>query len=407
MRRLIAHLGVAGAVTAGAGVLGSPALADAVICVGYTACDIHGYDKDVSHWGAEPGTNCTNYASYMLIRNGVPQPGSPMGDAYEWNKWRTPDDRPAVGSIAWWDRTVGYGDHGHVAYVERVEGDTITISEDNYQGTFRWRTIDRGSPVWPSGFLHFKDLAKTPAPWGGVGTAVFLRTDRLTTGMTLRRGQYITSGNRMYALVFQRDGNLVMYHGKGGRWSSRTAGKGGDRVVMQADGNLVMYRGRTPVWATNTQDKGPSYVAMQNDGNLVVYRNSGGPTWASNTARPDRYRAFPGGARLRAGQVLRANQYLASTDKRYALLLRSDGDLVLYGPGYHVLWTSRTAGSRADRLVMQRDGNLVAYRKGRPVWATRTGHKGASHAVLQNDGNLVVYRNSGGATWATRTTGKI
>jgi hypothetical protein len=63
---------------------------------------------------------------------------------------------------------------------------------------------------------------------------------------------------------------------------------------------------------------------------------------------------------------------------------------------------------------MQRDGNLVVYRKGGgpsaggALWSTRThGHTGA-YAVMQNDGNLVVYKSGGGPTaggalWATNT----
>jgi hypothetical protein len=65
---------------------------------------------------------------------------------------------------------------------------------------------------------------------------------------------------------------------------------------------------------------------------------------------------------LAVGQQLNASsqQYLHSYDGRYGLLMQSDGTVVLYGPGYHVLWSHHNDG--ATLLVMQADGNLVLYR---------------------------------------------
>ncbi len=56
-------------------------------------------------------------------------------------------------------------------------------------------------------------------------------------------------------------------------------------------------------------------------------------------------------------------------------------------------------------LVMQADGNLVAYGGSAALWASRTqGHPGAV-LFLQGDGNLVVRSSSGSALWATYTQG--
>ncbi|MEU4835333.1 CHAP domain-containing protein, partial [Streptosporangium sp. NPDC023615] len=147
------------------GVFATPGAANSTICIGYTQCETHGYNRNQSYWGAFSGANCTNYASYMLQRNQVPRPGSPMGNAWEWKRWRTPDDVSAVGAIAWWDRSPSRP-NGHVAYVEEVRagGNTITISEDNYGGDFYWKTLDRGTADWPDGFLHFRDI---PPPASG------------------------------------------------------------------------------------------------------------------------------------------------------------------------------------------------------------------------------------------------
>ncbi len=64
-----------------------------------------------------------------------------------------------MGAVAWWDSFAGgWGENGHVAYVERVlSSTTIQVSEDIYNGDFRWRTISRGEAAWPSGFIHLVD----------------------------------------------------------------------------------------------------------------------------------------------------------------------------------------------------------------------------------------------------------
>lgn len=62
--------------------------------------------------------------------------------------------------------------------------------------------------------------------------------------------------------------------------------QGSLRLLYQQDGNLVLYRAGVPVWATGTQGR-PGFVAMQGDGNLVVYNSDGKPVWASGTSVPD------------------------------------------------------------------------------------------------------------------------
>lgn len=58
------------------------------------------------------------------------------------------------------------------------------------------------------------------------------------------------------------------------------------KLIFQSDGNLVIYNSSgSPLWATNTWGRACSsncVAAFQNDGNLVLYQN-GAPYWASNT----------------------------------------------------------------------------------------------------------------------------
>jgi hypothetical protein len=61
----------------------------------------------------------------------------------------------------------------------------------------------------------------------------------------------------------------------------------GTRLIVQADGNLVLFDGRQQaVWASNTyqgQDKTATLI-LRNDGNLVLYRDSDGKAlWDTGT----------------------------------------------------------------------------------------------------------------------------
>jgi outer membrane lipoprotein-sorting protein len=52
----------------------------------------------------------------------------------------------------------------------------------------------------------------------------------------------------------QTDGNFVIYAGSNVKWTSNSAGTGGDHLTVQNDGNLVIYNANNTqgVWATNT-----------------------------------------------------------------------------------------------------------------------------------------------------------
>jgi surface antigen len=121
-----------------------------------------------SRWGAnyfKAGHNCTSYVSYRLAQLGMAQPWRPMGDGGAWddNAARhgvAVDDSPAAGAVAVWSprSRMAPGGSGHVAYVERVDGDTVEITDDSTGGGTRRMRITRGSPYWPASFVHLRDL---------------------------------------------------------------------------------------------------------------------------------------------------------------------------------------------------------------------------------------------------------
>ena len=98
-------------------------------------------------------------------------------------------------------------------------------------------------------------------------------------------GQSLVAPSCFYDLVFQADGNLVLYtHGGSVVWASGTQNTGAGYVAMQEDGNLVIYRwDGVPVWATGTNGNPFARTRLQDDGNLVVYRGSQ-VLWASDTS---------------------------------------------------------------------------------------------------------------------------
>ncbi|MEQ1876925.1 MAG: hypothetical protein ABL958_09790 [Bdellovibrionia bacterium] len=109
-------------------------------------------------------------------------------------------------------------------------------------------------------------------------------TNTLSTNGVLGSGQSISSSNGRFTLVYQGDGNLVVYDSTSGPiWASNTSGSPG-QLVMQGDGNLVIYAaGGNPIWATDTF-AGNAYLVIQDDGNAVLY-SGGTPLWSSMTGK--------------------------------------------------------------------------------------------------------------------------
>jgi hypothetical protein len=253
-----------------------------------------------------------------------------------------------------------------------------------------------GQPLWSS------DSAVPPSP------AEPAQPDRLAAGEGLGPGDSITSRNRLFSLVLNSDGSLLVHGFEWERLWSPALPEHADvwDVVMSGDGNLVQYdvHGRV-LWASNTAGHPGACVVMQDDGNLVVRTSSGEPIWASNTVVPPWPPLPTQWDRLASGQGLRPGDAIQSQDGRFSLVLQRDGNLVVQGLESQTLWASNTGG-RFDAwdVVMQDDGNLVVHDvHGRVLWASFTdGHPGAS-AVMQSDGNLVISTDSGQELWASDT----
>ena len=153
-----------------------------VLCsdAGYGCVAETGY-RGQSRWGAnyfKTGHNCTSYVSWVLSEAGVEAPWYPMGNASAWDdrgQGRVAvDDVPADGAVAQWDggTRLAPGSAGHVAMVDVVTDGYIEVSDDTGAGLTRRIRIHRGSPYWPSSFVHIKDRIPVrdlvAAVWAGV-----------------------------------------------------------------------------------------------------------------------------------------------------------------------------------------------------------------------------------------------
>ena len=108
--------------------------------------------------------------------------------------------------------------------------------------------------------------------------------------------------------------------------------------------------------------------------------------------------------------TLKPGEAIDFLDKRYKLILQTDGNLVEYDSSGMALWATGTSGKDSIAAVMQDDGNLVVYGPNKadgslnPIWNSNTyGHPGATLRVHGN-GNLEIHDASNILLWAAPPT---
>ncbi len=120
-----------------------------------------------------------------------------------------------------------------------------------------------------------------------------LYTTTLKAGETLGTKQRLYSSNGQYFLEMQDDGHLCIYkEGKSGSyWCSGSYGFKKAKLSMQKDGNLVVYSGKgAPKWSSKTHpylnpifnaSNKPVKLIMSNDGKIRLYDKSNRSVWSS------------------------------------------------------------------------------------------------------------------------------
>ncbi|MFF3015683.1 hypothetical protein [Streptomyces sp. NPDC057939] len=276
--------------------------------------------------------------------------------------------------------------------------------------------------------------AASPAAAAGPGQC---RTSGSGEAALISAGQRLESGSRLAdkvsaaELVMQPDGNLVVYAlGKPGGyklplWSSGTYGNPGAYATMQADGNFVIYRkggsAQTggALWHTATYGTGTVFTpqAYILGGRFVVEgRGSDAATQRWSTGSLEQFN------QLCSDFETAAHGWWAGSWAQSAtvwLVLQKDNNLVMYRKSDgKAIWSSGTYGGSApvtlqmgygdkgDLTIRQNDAN------GAVRWRTGTSGNPDAWALLQDDGNFVIYKKTGGpdkggALWSTGTYNKV
>jgi len=114
---------------------------------------------------------------------------------------------------------------------------------------------------------------------------------------------------------------------------------------------------------------------------------------------------------LLPNQFLQPNGFLQSANKRYKLIMQTDGNFVGYQED-KPFWASNTSGRPGGFVIMQTDGNLVLNAGTAPInnqgafWSSQTNGKGVPgkyRLVMRNDRNIVIYDLTNQAIWASNT----
>ena len=270
----------------------------------------------------------------------------------------------------------------------------------------------------------------------------------LASGQTFQRGQRYTSESGSHYLVFQPDGNLVVYTSDNRFvWGLNTVTDQFGRIArigMQPDGNLAAYDARDGyIWSALTENPDPAArLVLTSGGALQVISPSRGVLWSSDGNRspePDKGTgtstgttgtsttgtgttttgtstgttttspadAMGQGFPFTAGQSLQREQRYPSPSGNHALTLAPDGNLIVSRAdgGYHWGFDQIPSINRARvaGVKMQADGNLVAVdAKGAVVWqALRSNPDPAARLELTSTGGLQLVSPGRGVLWAS------
>jgi predicted nucleic acid-binding Zn-ribbon protein len=106
------------------------------------------------------------------------------------------------------------------------------------------------------------------------------------------------------------------------------------------------------------------------------------------------------GDRLATGQRLGRNEYLLSPNKRFVAVMQSDNNFVVYN-SERPLWDSQTWGATGNGYIELGADGRVSLRGTNRVWDTK--REGVAILVMQDDGNLVAYTKDNKPLWASDT----
>lgn len=228
------------------------------------------FDDDV--FGEPFGDSTVAIATYWYRGDRFTEADLVFNTKYSWNSYRG-NLRSASGGGTLYDlRRVALHEFGHALGLSHPDDHNQSVAAIMNS---RVSNIDS---------LQSDDTNGVQSIYGTV-TAAPAVTDTLSAGGRLTAGQTLVSTNRRYRLLYQSDGNLVLYDDtdRTAPWATNTGGTSPGRAELQGDGNFVLYDGAGAAqFASNTPGNTNARLVVQNDGNVVIYASNGQPVWDRN-----------------------------------------------------------------------------------------------------------------------------
>ena len=220
--------------------------------------------------------------------------------------------------------------------------------------------------VGPQAASAASGLSESAASESSSSDAGDAASSTMMPGESLSPGESISSPNGRYELVFQDDGNLVLYDTDGSvaLWDSRTAGQSDRTLIMQDDGNLVLYElPVTPfdaLWHSRTFDWPGAFLTVRDDGTMTVGHSDGHVLWTAGASTPDVGLA---GAKHVVYGVSDQRVWLVAADGALVDTYLVSGRVGTPAPGsYRVFSKSVMAWSFAPGVTMR---HMVRFTRGR------------------------------------------
>ncbi|WP_336203864.1 trypsin-like serine protease [Nonomuraea sp. LPB2021202275-12-8] len=192
-----------------------------------------------------------------------------------------------------------------------------------------------------------------------------LRSNVTHEGGTQRGQLFVSNWLGVAGLRFQSDGNLVVYDSTGkGVWSTGTSGHPNARLVCESDGGATIYDGSTPVWQSGTA---PALHAGSQFQVTSVQSDPFHPTYFCLSADRATYLEVDDGV-LKSSDGWRSPRELYGAADDWTVRFQNDGNLVVDDENGDSLWSSKTHGHPAARLVCEDAGNVAIYDGTTKLW---------------------------------------
>lgn len=164
-----------------------------------------------------------------------------------------------------------FGESKEILFNQLNPSHKIRVTSKKTRRRFDINTIfsyvtDTKSEKIPDGAILVleEELPKSVIPQESIGIPGTKKGSFLKIGDSLSIDQYIQSPNGEYIFYLQGDGNAVIYK-------------------IKDDTNVTPQNKWSAIWSTKTANTGGQKIVFQNDGNLVLYDTSGKALWSSKT----------------------------------------------------------------------------------------------------------------------------